>query len=135
MTPDDLDRLADEATPGPWAYEQIERGPAQVGLVWDDDDEPLSGAIVPDDGTVIECVAEVERGDDARLIALAPTLAREHAALLRWADQAREAMRGMSEDLEWVITEANPEHDGGYARLRIDEARRLLAALDAVTGG
>lgn len=67
------------------------------------------------------------------VIALCET-ARGHVALLRWAERAAESLRGISGDLEWVITEANQEHDGDYARLRLDESDALLAEFDQLRG-
>lgn len=101
MTPDELRALADAATPGPWAYEMIDRGEAQVGLVWDDDDQPIAGQIGPDDGTVVEHVAEITNNRDAALIALAPVLAREVADLRDWAERSAETLQRLK-DGEWV---------------------------------
>lgn len=125
MTPDELRALADAATPGPWAYEMIDRGEAQVGLVWDDDDQPIAGQIGPDDGTVVEHVAEITNNRDAALIALAPVLARDHAALRDWAERAAE---GIERAEYWagkivVPTERSPQRE---------EWRALLSEWDAM---
>jgi len=104
MTPDELRKLADEATPGPW--------------VWEAEPEALV-AIAPGRPTIIEgggCEGLViEREADARLIALAPDLARRCAEL---GEALARIQRGIAaEESDEVI---------GYMR---GEARSALAKL------
>lgn len=79
MTPDELDALAAAATPGPWV---CSTDSIIVSDKWFDND----------DHSLKNLVASAERYHDANLIALAPTLARDHAALLRWAEKASDAL-------------------------------------------
>lgn len=80
MTPDELRALADNASPGPWKFLDFEPG------VWDARNESL--VQIEEYG---ECAC-FRLTEDARLIALAPTLARELADLREWADKAAEVM-------------------------------------------
>ena len=99
MTPDELDRLADEATPGPWH---------ETG--WDDTcpgwwinggGEPGSQA---ERGVAVTFVLPLETDEspqpkaNAALIALAPQLAREHAALLRAANAVADTSPALMSD-------------------------------------
>lgn len=80
MTPDELDALAAEATRGPWKH------------------DPVNGYVGPVEGDeFMPVVADVDifSPADGALIALAPTLARDHAALLRWAEKAETTLRWM----------------------------------------
>lgn len=79
MTPDELRALADAATPGPWSIASWDE--LAVTATVDDSQNP---------GKVVESsVADSWDEHDARLIVLAPSLARDHAALLDWAERAR----------------------------------------------
>jgi hypothetical protein len=92
MTPDDLRKLADEATPGPWGWDTY-------AGIW----EPPDG-FDPDDDERIP-IAKVNTGYDgseyradgkanARLIALAPDLARLCAELGEALDNIRDVQVG-----------------------------------------
>lgn len=79
LTPDELEHLADEAAPGPWEVVESS-GDVFVGMLWNE-----KGWYDVDSSDL--------RMQEARLIALAPTLARQHAALLRWAtDEVRDVL-------------------------------------------
>jgi hypothetical protein len=106
MTPEDLRKLADEATPGPWEYHagipSWEPAVAMTGSVYARDDyRPL---------------AEKPRTADARLIALAPDLARLCAEL-------GEALEHIQEPL----LENPPMND--YERYVAERSGRALAKL------
>lgn len=121
MTPDELDRLADEATPGPWYDGGYDEGAHWIhggGPAGSQSERGVAGTF----GLPTETSKSPIPLANARLIALAPTLAREHAALLRWADQARRVLGELV---------AKPYR----ADERAQEMSALLAALDAVTGG
>lgn len=71
--------------------------------------------------------------DDDSLIALAPQLARDHAALLRWADKAARSLADLYIALE--LWQEGRTLNRPYVRLRIGEAKELLAALDGLLTG
>lgn len=113
MTPDDLDALADAATPGPWWWDSY----ATVYMPEANEGDPVIAKVSTGyDGT--EYMAEGTH--NARLIALAPTLARDLAALQRWAEKAAEAMA------PYV------EHAAPHERLFSGEDLRNFERLDAL---
>jgi hypothetical protein len=122
---DRLRKLADQATPGPWAFEQFERGNIAVGYVTDDNDAPLRGAIGSDDGIVIDRVAEVERHADAELLALSPDLA-------RWAADAADALAAQAKRHHYSLGHSGRLHKCEFPFCA--DARSLLARLDDITG-
>lgn len=81
MTPDELDRLADQT----WNVDD-----AAAWRVVADDGYPVAHS-----GTLPGTIDPNPRRAEtiAALISLAPTLARDHAALLRWAMKAAAAIR------------------------------------------
>jgi len=114
MTGADLEKLLADATPGPWAYEAHgDTGEYGVGLCFADDDHDCERPLqwqVESDATVEDPVAvEVLGQANARLIALAPTLASRVIAAEKLAEALREVKRLWAigtegRDLSWRVT-------------------------------
>jgi hypothetical protein len=112
-TSDELRELLSEATDGPWFAEVDEnKSPDDVWLVYSSDQ-------YTNDGDNLICETNVLGGDDASLIALAPTLAAEVLALraenerlqklkafvLRWLNPRE----GVSDAERWDVLRNHPD--------------------------
>lgn len=131
------DRLAEiearlsKATPGPWAWEPHgDSGSWSLGVVWDDNDNPLRGRIEPGEGEVVECIAEggVNCTDaDAALIAAAPSDLRDLLAAVKAARDAHESG-------EIIVTDADTAHAETHLAIPEYAALALRAALANLKG-
>ena len=114
---EDLRKLEAKATPGPWAFGPYgDENKYGVGVVMDENDEPIVGLDETDDGIVVESVApEVDGYANAALIAAMrnalPALLRvvEAAARARevrsWSKVPRQVHAGESwQELDAALT-------------------------------
>ncbi|AIY16152.3 hypothetical protein GUY44_12020 [Pimelobacter simplex] len=108
---------AEAATPGPWAWEAVgekDNGWC-LGVVWDDNDQPLTGRIQEGSGTIIDAVCEnvgASHFADAEFIAHAPA---DIELLLTLHDRVT-ADRDRLRDRERWFAINIPVADGGQYR-------------------
>lgn len=130
------------ATPGPWTWEpvgEMDNGWC-LGVVWDADDQPLTGRILPGSGEVIDSVCEnvgASHFHDAEFIAYART---DVPALLAELDRLTTALAaerarvaaGLALAEAWAREAAAGRTGNGHALLvqtYDGHARELRAAL------
>lgn len=136
-----LRALDAKATPGPWAFSPYgDENKCGIGVVMDENDEPIAGLDDTEDGIVVESVApEVEGHANAAIIAaMRNALPRLLAMLTPPADAAvREAM----EYLEAELGDADSvDPEGNCVRVLRFKLRTLLSHIRAaqaprLTGG
>jgi hypothetical protein len=91
---EDLRRVLDGATPGPW---EVETGVIPIGDTGDYD--PYVSVISPERTRIYDVYSEEDQDEaNARLIAMAPDLAREYLALREAAGKLAERLNDWSND-------------------------------------